>query len=153
MKGKKSFTLVKALLIVAILSFLVTIVVVMASKISEDSKIQAMLSSLKTVKTALEVYYTNHSKFPAQTGWGDYLLGETNRILDRIPEDSFGFGDISYVLDKGTASERDTYAVYSVGPDGTGSVTADAANDRVDCTNSPIVVSNAKEISGTHYPK
>ncbi len=142
MLQKKGFTLIEILLVVAIIGFLVAILVPSIGNVGSDAKQKAIKGDLNTLRLAVETYRLNHGAYPAAATWGANLTSETNRLVDRMPNDPYstgGTGNYTYSL-LGT-----TYAIYSVGTTGTGTATATA--DTCTCANSPIWVSNAKNLT------
>lgn len=111
MKDKRGFTLVELLIVVSILAFLLGIIVIAASNTGEDAKKKSMYASLKSVKTALEVYWIQYGVFPSALSELVDIEPIDQRLIDVIPDDIFKTtGPVSYEL------FQRTYAAWSVGP-------------------------------------
>ena len=140
MKKRKGVTMVELLLVVAILAFLAAIIAIAASNVSQDARKKSMYGSLKNVKTAMEVYYIQNNRFPNTDGFQSVInlrtgliSASSNRLIDSMPYDSFGgtaTTNLSYLRYTPAVNEKDTYVVFSVGPNGTQGITA-IGNDTV----------------------
>lgn len=73
--SRPGFTLVEILIVVIILGILAAIVVPQFSNASQDSKTDALLAQLRTVRSAIEVYQMQHlDQLPnLSTGWTPLL--------------------------------------------------------------------------------
>jgi general secretion pathway protein G len=69
---KKGFTLIELLVVIAIIALLSTLAVVALGSAREKARDAKRLSDLKQIQTALELYYTDKSDYPAGT---DLVLG------------------------------------------------------------------------------
>lgn len=69
---KKGFTLIELLVVIAIIALLSTLAVVALGSAREKARDAKRLSDIKQVQTALELYYTDKSDYPAGT---DLVLG------------------------------------------------------------------------------
>ena len=129
LRRKGGFTLIEMLLVILIVGFLVGILVIRASDVGEDAKKKSVAADLKSLKTAVEIYYVNYSCFPSSNAnWETELVGSTPRLIDEVPDDPYGSGDYVYVTDVDNPTVY--YAIYSVGPDGiAGTVTVADTND------------------------
>ena len=140
-KTNKAFTLIEMLLVILIIGVIVGIVLPRVGGMGESAKIKAAMADLRSIKSAIEVYYMNNSSYPAtgSAALETALQGETNRILDELPDDVFAAAGTKYVYILNGAY----YVVYSVGKSGTGAVTV--AADAVTISGAdPIWVSNCK---------
>ena len=62
---QSGFTLVELLIVVIILSILAAIVVPQFASSSDDAKISALDSSLSNMRSAIDLYYQQHGKYPS----------------------------------------------------------------------------------------
>ncbi len=75
--NKRGFTLIELLVVIAILGLLSTLAVVALGSARTKSRDSKRLSDLKQLQTALELYYTENTAYPAGT---NIQLGSTNYI-------------------------------------------------------------------------
>lgn len=142
MLQRKGFTLIEILLVVAIIAFLVAILVPSIGNFGADAKDKATRADLNTLRSAVELYRINHGTYPPQATWGTALTGETNRLIDRVPDDPYATGGADYLYKLDTTG-RHTYVVYSIGT-ASGAVTATPGDDTCTITSGAIWVTNAK---------
>jgi len=64
LKNNKGFTLIKILVVVAIITILAAIAVPQYAKYRKRAQDSAALSDLKTIQTEAEAYYSDHSAYP-----------------------------------------------------------------------------------------
>ncbi len=86
--NKKGFTLIELLVVIAIIGLLSTLAVVALGNARQKARDARRLSDLKQLQTALELYYTDNTAYPAGSagvlgGTGYFCLG------------SAGFGAVS----------------------------------------------------------
>jgi len=110
---KKGFTLIEMLMVVLIIAILAGVLVVRASSVNVETRKKATMADLKTLKTAVEVFFLNHNEFPNAAGWTTTLTDETNRIVDEVPNDPFGE---AYVYNTSDIGEAARFLIYSKGP-------------------------------------
>jgi len=73
--NKKGFTLIELLVVIAIIGLLSTLAVVALGQARVKARDSKRLSDLKQIQTALELYYTDNSAYPAGSA---VTLGSTN---------------------------------------------------------------------------
>ncbi len=73
--NKKGFTLIELLVVIAIIGLLSTLAVVALGNARQKARDARRLSDLKQLQTALELYYTDNSAYPAGSA---AALGDTN---------------------------------------------------------------------------
>ncbi len=66
--NKKGFTLIELLVVIAIIGLLSTLAVVALGNARQKARDARRLSDLKQLQTALELYYTDNSAYPAGSG-------------------------------------------------------------------------------------
>ncbi|MBL4699173.1 MAG: type II secretion system protein, partial [Phycisphaerales bacterium] len=73
--ARKAFTLVEILIVVVILGILAAIVVPQFAGATQDARIGAFISSLKTYADTCEYYNANEGRYPVDGGSGDVPAG------------------------------------------------------------------------------
>ena len=68
MKKNKGFTLIELLVVIAIIGLLSTLAVVALGNARQKARDAKRLSDLKQMQTALELYYTDQTDYPAGAG-------------------------------------------------------------------------------------
>ena len=145
MLQRKGFTLIELLIVIAVISILIGIALPRFRGMQEEGLVAQAKGELRTLQTAIESYYIhNSSTYPAdgatwQTGT---LTTATPLIVGTALIDPFSSTGAQYqlVYDTNTAY----YAIYSVGPGGTGSVTTVSTAGAVTDTDNCIYVSNGE---------
>ena len=66
--NKKGFTLIELLVVIAIIGLLSTLAVVALGNARQKARDARRLSDLKQLQTALELYYTDQTAYPAGSG-------------------------------------------------------------------------------------
>jgi len=66
----KGFTLIELLIVVVILGILAAVVIPQLSGATNDAKTEALKTNLSNIRTALEMYEHEHSKYPGAAGSG-----------------------------------------------------------------------------------
>ena len=80
LSGKKGFTLIELLVVIAIIGLLSTLATVSLNSARSKARDGKRLAEMKSMQTALEMYYNDHKGYPGGSG---ALLGNTNlRCLD-----------------------------------------------------------------------
>ncbi len=74
--NKKGFTLIELLVVIAIIGLLSTLAVVALGNARQKARDARRLSDLKQLQTALELYYTDQTAYPAGAG---VTLGATGQ--------------------------------------------------------------------------
>ncbi len=86
--NKDGFTLIELLVVIAIIGLLSTLAVVALGSARVKARDAKRLSDVKQVQTALELYYTDNSKYPTQTE--PIALGQGNAVC--LENDAEGWG-------------------------------------------------------------
>ncbi len=160
--GEKGFTLIEMLLVVAIIGFLVAILLPSVGGVGEGAKMRAAKADLRTLKSAIEVYYIAFGVYPPEGGspgaWGtsaSYIISPAgspapeiySRFIDSFPADPYeltGVGDkdtYNYAL---SASGKFYIISSDKGPAVAPSVPFD---DLADASGAELYVSNCKTVS------
>lgn len=66
---QQAFTLIELLVVIAIIGLLASIVLVALSNARQKARIAKRMADLKSVQTALELYYNDYNTYP-NPGWG-----------------------------------------------------------------------------------
>ena len=78
---QEAFTLIELLVVIAIIGLLSTLAVVALGNARQKARDSKRLSDLKQTQTALELYYTDKSEYPSESG----TLGAGNLVcLDNV---------------------------------------------------------------------
>lgn len=119
-KNNKGFTLIELLVVIAIIGLLSTLAVVALGNARQKARDAKRLSDLKQMQTALELYYTDQTDYPAGNGItlgapaGDYAClnatgfaaaGCASPYMGQVPADPLAAQN--YVYTKGA----NTYAI------------------------------------------
>jgi len=155
MHRKSAFTLIELMIVMAVIAILIGIILPMAGGFREEANMNRARGDLSTLRTAMESYYIHHSNAYPTTAIGLPALTDatTNpKIVTRIPDDPFLPGS-SY----GYLLNGQFYAIWSVGPGGTGSVSAVSATGAVTQLDGsgarhPIWVANGAEQTPAQSP-
>ncbi|MBI4120854.1 MAG: type II secretion system protein [Parcubacteria group bacterium] len=94
MQTHKGFTILELLVVLAVIGMLMSVVIVSMTGIKEKGRDATRLQHLQATQNALNLYYTNHSKFPvfasATTITGDdafSVLLEGELFISEVPRD------------------------------------------------------------------
>ena len=109
--NKKGFTLIELLVVIAIIGLLSTLAVVALGNARQKSRDSRRLSDLKQLQTALELYYTDQTAYPAGSavtlGSGNYAClnasgfaatGCTSPYMGQVPADPLTTGSYVYTV-------------------------------------------------------
>ncbi|MBI4117967.1 MAG: type II secretion system protein [Parcubacteria group bacterium] len=90
----KGFTILELLVVLAVIGMLMSVVIVSMSGVKEKGRDATRMQHLQEVQNALNLYYTNHSKFPvfasATTITGDDAFSvvlEGELVISEVPPD------------------------------------------------------------------
>lgn len=125
MRGKKGFTVIELLIVIAVIAILVGIALPRFRGMQEEGKIAQAKGELRTLQTAVESYYIHNSNaYPAALS---SLTSATPNIIGAaLPADPFnGSSNYGYATDG--ASPVEYYVIYSAGPGGNGSAAVSTA--------------------------
>jgi general secretion pathway protein G len=123
--GKKGFTIIELLIVIAVIAILVGIALPRFRGMQEEGKITQAKGELRTLQTAVESYYIhNNNTYP--TALANLTSATPNIIGAALPTDPFNAtSDYGVAIDG--ASPVKYYVLYSVGPGGNGSAAVSTA--------------------------
>ena len=135
MKGRKGFTIIELIIVIAVISILIGIALPRFRGMQEAGYIAQAKGELRTLQTAVESYYIhNDDTLPGDL---DDLTDDTPNIIgEELPTDPFDPGE-----DYGYSTSGNYYIIYSVGPGGDGSASVDDEGEAEDEGNA-IYVTN-----------
>lgn len=115
--NEKGFTLIELLVVIAIIGLLSTLAVVALGNARQKSRDARRLSDLKQLQTALELYYTDQTAYPAGSAavlgdathrclnsTGFAAAGCANPYMGQVPSDPLATQSYSYTAASGTYS-------------------------------------------------
>ncbi len=103
MKALRAFTLIELIVVIAIIGLLASIVMASLADTRKEALDKRRMEDLRQVKTALELYYTDHRVYPSETDGNNGNIA-TNATLKAalapyiktLPPDPRGVGDATY---------------------------------------------------------
>ncbi len=112
-RGNGGFTLIELILVTVIIAILAGMVTLSFRGTATESKIRAALGDIKSYESAIELYaLENNDQYPEKLS--DLVSGKKTYMRD-LNVDPWGN---PYVYLKPGARHRDSYDVFSMGPDG-----------------------------------
>ena len=139
MFSKKGFTILELLIVISVIAILTGIALPRFKGMQDEGNIAKAKGELRTLQTAVESYAThNNNTLPAALS--NLTTASPSVVGTTLPKDPFVSGGATdYVFVKGAPF----YAIYSVGPLGTGSCTApNATTGATTASGSAIYVTN-----------
>ena len=113
LRDEGGFTLVELILVTVIIAVLAGMVALNFRGASTDAKVRAALGDIQTYQTAIDLYaLDNNDQFPQRLE--DLVAGE-KKYLRELNRDPWGN---PYVYVVPGEYHRDSYDVFSMGPDG-----------------------------------
>lgn len=90
MENERGFTLIEMMIVVAIIAILAVILIPNFARARAQAQSAACIANLKTIATALELYYTDNQTYPAaakQLLDAQYTSQTLKGYLNQVPED------------------------------------------------------------------
>jgi general secretion pathway protein G len=143
--GRKGFTIIELLIVIAVISILVGIALPRFRGMQDEGKIAQAKGELRTFQTAMESYCIHTGAYPAALT--SLTTAVPNIIGSVLPTDPFKAGT-NYVLATDGATPVKYYVIYSVGTAGTGTATVTAAGVASDTTTA-IYITNGSPADAT----
>lgn len=69
--NNKGFTLIELLVVIAIIGLLSAVIIAPIQSSRKKARDAKRVSELKSIETAMQVYYTEYSSYPTETAWTD----------------------------------------------------------------------------------
>ena len=111
--GQAGFTLIELILVTVIIAVLAGMVTLSLRGTATDAKIRAALGDIKTYQSAIDLFaLENNDQFPKTL---DALMSGRKKYLRELNEDPWGN---PYVYLVPGEHHRDSYDLFSMGPDG-----------------------------------
>lgn len=111
--GQSGFTLIELILVTVIIAVLAGMVTLSLRGTASDAKIRAALGDIKTYQSAIDLFaLENNDQFPKTL---DALVNGPKKYLRELNRDPWGN---PYVYLVPGEHHRDSYDLFSMGPDG-----------------------------------
>ena len=123
MFSRKGFTILELLIVISVMAILVGIALPRFKGMQDEGNIAKAKGELRTLQTAVESY-TTHNSNTLPPALSNLTSASPSMVGTTLPKDPFvsgGATDYVYV------QAAPYYAIYSVGPDGSGACTAPSA--------------------------
>ena len=144
--GKKGFTILELLIVIAVIAILVGIALPRFKGMKDEGNYAKAKGELRTIQSAVESYYLhNASAYPANIGAA--LTGATPQIIATTPVDPFSTTSANYGYFR--SPNGNYYIAFSVGVGGTATITGiDNTGALTGAAGDDIYVSNGTVSSG-----
>ena len=123
-RGKKGFTIIELLIVIAVIAILVGIALPRFKGMRDEGNITRAKGELRTLQTAVESYRIHTGAYPAAAAFETTLIGATPQIISAAMNDPFTSPAAAYTLVLSNGTTGNFYSIYSVGPAGNGTVSA-----------------------------
>ena len=133
--GRKGFTILELLIVIAVIAILVGIALPRFKGMQDEGNIAKVKGELRTLSTAIQSYYIHNSAIPTDA---QLLTAVPNIIGAATPKDPFVAGGAT---DYPIVSNGSYFVVYSVGP-GAGAAPTISAAGQVAADGKVIYVTN-----------
>jgi general secretion pathway protein G len=121
-KEESGFTLIELILVTVIIAVLAGMVTLNLRGTAKDAKIRSALGDIKTYQSAIDIYALEHNdQFPKTL---NDLVSGSKKYLRELNVDPWGN---AYVYVVPGEHHRDSYDVFSMGPDGARGTADDVA--------------------------
>ena len=110
-QGKKGFTLIEILIVVAIIGILASVVLVGLGPVQKQGRDARRVSDLRQAQNGLELYFNKNGRYPAATDWPSLktaLIGASIGVSN-VPSDPRNVSP--YVYQYATNGTGDSYAL------------------------------------------
>lgn len=116
-KGERGFTLLEMMVVVAIIAILASILIPNFSRARAEAQTAACIGNMKTIATALELYYSDNQSYPSvsRTDIDPSLIANTlGNYLSQAPQDPAAGRGSYYMLTSEAASANGGVAGYTI---------------------------------------
>ena len=152
-KMRRGFTLIELMIVISVMAILIGISLPYFKGMQDEGKSAKAAGELRTLTTGIESYYIHHdNEYPDQADavnvtidWQSELVGATPTIVRKELKDAFApTQEYSYATS--AASKSKYYVVFSVGVDGTTTISGidDANGGILGAPGDDIYISNAE---------
>lgn len=117
MERQRGFTLLEMMVVVAIIAILAGILIPNFTRARAQAQTAACIGNMKTIATALELYYTDKQSYPQATTAAiesTFMANNLNGYLSFIPRDPAAIPNTYYLLTTVTAAENGGVAGYTI---------------------------------------
>lgn len=115
MKDQRGFTLLEMMVVVAIIAILAAVLIPNFTHARAQAATSACMSNMKTIATAMELYYTDNQSYPAVTKAAvNTITGLSAYMGDQNPIDPAGSGNYEVSASE-SASGIWTYDIWCPG--------------------------------------
>ncbi len=147
---KHGFTLMELMIVVSVLGILAAILIPNFRGVTEEAKNAAAKADLRNLKMAIILYQSRYNVLPDDSSSAKFeesLQSYSPRIVDRVPVDPWSPTGAKYQFE--VAPDNSTYAVWSVGKNGSKNFTLGSDTLTFSANADDIVGTNAKDIVGS----
>ena len=135
MEKNSGFTIMEILIVLAVIAVLMAVAIPRFRGLQMEAWRSKAQGDLVTLKAAIESYKMNNAGYPVETpgagktistGWQAALTAAKPAMISNALNDPFSGGGSTpyrYVLSADDANKANFYLVWSVGPDGSTSIT------------------------------
>ena len=117
-KKLRGFTLIELIIVISVIAILLGIALPRLKGMIDEGNVAKAAGEIRALQVGLESYYVHQGKkYPAALAT---LTSVTPKLINSIPTDPFGTSSYSYAVDGAPAK---FYVVWSVGIDGSGTLT------------------------------
>ncbi len=85
MNRQKGFTLIELLVVIAIIGILSTLAVVSLNNARQKARDAKVISDVKSIQTALELYFSDQAQYPAAIASGTPIAFGSTTYMQKVP--------------------------------------------------------------------